>query len=48
MALQPYIRPDLTFILEGVQSRDELFKRLAASVDAMIPAAQGRSCRCSG
>jgi len=41
MALQPYIRPDLTFILEGVESRDDLFKRLAASVDAMIPALRG-------
>lgn len=43
MALQPYIRPDLTFILEGVESRDELFKRLAASVDAMIPALKGEA-----
>jgi len=37
MALQPYIRPELTFIFEDVQSRDDLFRRLAASVDSMIP-----------
>lgn len=41
MALQPYIRPDLVLILEGVPSRDELFARLAAAVDAMIPALRG-------
>ncbi len=41
MALQPYLRPDLILILEGVPSRDDLFTRLAGAVDAMIPALRG-------
>ncbi len=41
MALQPYIRPELTFLFDDVESRDDLFSRLAASVDSMIPALRG-------
>jgi len=43
MALQPYIRPELTFIFEDVRSRDDLFRRLAASVDTLIPSLNGEA-----
>ncbi|MCC6909048.1 MAG: PTS sugar transporter subunit IIA [Phycisphaerales bacterium] len=43
MALQPYIRPELTFIFDDVESRDDLFRRLAGAVDSMIPALRGEA-----
>lgn len=43
MALQPYIRPELTFIFNDIESRDDLFQRLAGSVDSMIPALNGEA-----
>ena len=41
--MQPYVRPELTFIFAQVQSRDDLFRRLAASVDSMIPTLKGEA-----
>ena len=37
MALEPFISSDLTFVLDRVSSRDELFALLAAKVSAKVP-----------
>jgi PTS system nitrogen regulatory IIA component len=37
MGLEPYIRPELTFLLDSAPSRDELFGRFVTSVGPLLP-----------
>lgn len=42
MALEPYLQPGMTLVLQDVGSRDELFRLLSSTVDESIPALNGQ------
>lgn len=41
MVVEPYLHPDLTLVIEGSMTRSELFDRLTAAVDDLIPSIDG-------
>ncbi|MFG0331385.1 MAG: PTS sugar transporter subunit IIA [Phycisphaerales bacterium] len=43
MALEPYIRPELTFVLDGVESKSKLFELMAQAVDELVEALDGET-----